>query len=776
MGRAVAPVDPEQRVAVGAGGYTTALIAGEKPPSNHAGQPVKPKVTPEFTRAGGVPTSNDWWSSLIWQFDRAGKHNPYSEPVYAHPLTLKALPGGLGLGGAGTPEITPRSYFFPYQEDLRLGVEGLQAPAARVAGYDDWIVTARWEGEGESPHALTATFGHGLPFVYAEASGGAAVIDLRKDAEVVVFADVPGTVGVTVAGRAYGVFAPTGASWTRLSGDRRLRSDLRGRRYFAVALLPDARPATLARFRKHAFAFVTGARVTWQYDRQHAELRTTFAFQTSQRDSGPTLETTPLVALYPHQWKHLDRDTGSASYPTPRGPMKLMATASFETRLPFGGVLPVLPRPTDASGFKADTLASQVRAAARADDLFPKGLDGTRGTYWTGKSLERISLLAWLADQVGETEVQQDLVAALKRVLEDWFDGQTPNLFYYDKTWATLIGLPSEYRAGWELNDHHFHYGQYVFAAATVARFDPAWAQDGRWGGMVDLLIKDCANTDRKDRRFPFLRHFDAYAGHSWANGPALFPEGNNQESSSEDVNFAAAVILWGELTGKRELRDLGIFLHANLVSAIEQYWFDVDGEDFPEEFDRPALGMVWGAGGKYDTWWDRNPIYVHGINFLPFTGGSLYLGRRPEYVRAQPRGAGRPPTRARPGCGARSSGCTWRWPTPQALAQLRDRPPLRAGVRQQPGVRLPVAARPGQLRPGGHPRDRRRPHLRRPARWRHPPPRGLQRPRPQGARPLLRRGGHGPGPVRAEGGQRAGDRRHRHRGPMRQLAAGGRP
>jgi hypothetical protein len=43
---------------------------------------------------------------------------------------------------------------------------------------------------------------------------------------------------------------------------------------------------------------------------------------------------------------------------------------------------------------------------------------------------------------------------------------------------------------------------------------------------------------------------------------------------------------------------------------------------------------MVWGSGGKYDTWWDRNPAYVHGINLLPFTGGSLYLGHRPDYVR----------------------------------------------------------------------------------------------------------------------------------------------
>jgi endoglucanase Acf2 len=613
------PIDPSTLVAVGAARYTTAAI--ETPPSNFAGAPVQPKVTATFA---GVPTTNDWWSSLIWQYDRGGKRNPFSEPLYAHPLALQAHAQGLGLASPGAPEISSRAYFFPYHQDLSVGVEGLVAADARVESYGDWIVTARW---ASGPRALTATFGHGLPFVYCGIAGGAAQVALPEGAEVRAMGD-GATVMVVVAGRAYGVFGPRGTTWIREG--HRLTNPLHGRDYVSIAALPDDRPATLARFRQHAFAFVTDARVSWRYDAARAEVVTTFAVDTHAREGS---DSTALLALYPHQWKHLGRELGPPAYPSPRGPMKLLAGNRFEIRLPFAGVLPVLPRPA-GHGFDTGDLSAQLRAAARPDDLFPPGLDGTRGTYWTGKSLERVALLAWLADQAGETAARDRFVAAIEAKLDDWFDGRAPNLFRYDGIWHTLIGAPAEYRSGWELNDHHFHYGQYVFAAATVARFDPAWAAPDRAGRFVDLLIGDCANADRADRRFPFLRQFDPYAGHSWANGPALFAEGNNEESSSEDANFATAVILWGALTGRPTVRDLGIFLHANLTAAIDEYWFDVDGQNFPRGFDRAAVGMIWGSGAKYDTWWDRNPIYVHGINFLPFSGGSLYLGRHPAYVR----------------------------------------------------------------------------------------------------------------------------------------------
>src|SRR5262249_35358269 len=35
-------------------------------------------------------------------------------------------------------------------------------------------------------------------------------------------------------------------------------------------------------------------------------------------------------------------------------------------------------------------------------------------------------------------------------------------------------------------------------------------------------------------------------------------------------------------------------------------------------------------------TWWDSNPIMIHGINYLPFQGGSLYLGRHPALVKRE--------------------------------------------------------------------------------------------------------------------------------------------
>jgi endoglucanase Acf2 len=605
------PPDPTSSVAVGKGFYVTKLVGDEKPPSDERGAPATPKVTADFT---GVPTSNDWWSSLIWKFDRGGKANPYSEPMFAHPLAMQAERGGLAIAYPRDVVVDKQGYRYPFAPDLLVGAVGLEAADTRVARYSDWTVTAAW---GDT---FRATLGHGMPFVYVEATGGRARVAARGTIE---YSKLDGEVAtLTVHGHHYALFAPAGARWTARGDAFEVDAP-----HYSVAVLPDRAAATVATFRDHAHVYVTGGTVAWAYEPASSEVVTTYTWQTELHGRRAQINT-PLVALYRHQWMHT-QTPAVASYVSPRGEMKLVAASEVATRLRYDGVMPFLPLVDPAA--KA-ALADHVDSAWRRGKYFPPGMDGKKDSYWSGKSLGRLAILVQLADQSGHTRARADLLRALQNELEDWFDGQAPYLFYYDRTWRTLIGLPSGYFSGSQLNDHHFHYGYFVFAAATVAQFDPAWA--ARYRELVELLIRDAASWDRSDDRFPFLRNFDVYAGHSWANGPALFANGNNEESSSEDVNFAVGTILWGAATGNDKIRDLGVFLHANLAAAIEQYWFDVDDAVFPKQFPRSAIAILWGDGGRYETWWDPSPVFVHGINVLPLTGGSMYLGRRPAYVK----------------------------------------------------------------------------------------------------------------------------------------------
>ena len=83
--------------------------------------------------------------------------------------------------------------------------------------------------------------------------------------------------------------------------------------------------------------------------------------------------------------------------------------------------------------------------------------------------------------------------------------------------------------------------------------------------------------------------------------------------------------------------RDLGVFLYTREVNGAREYWFDEDGDSLPEledwQFDQAT--MVWDNGVAYTTWWTDHPEPVHGINWLPIGGHSLYLGLNTSYADA---------------------------------------------------------------------------------------------------------------------------------------------
>lgn len=619
---------------VGKAFYVTEHPKGGALPQDETGALAQPKITDDFR----LPvTTNDWWTSLIWQWD---KDNPYSEPMYAHPLAMQAEAGGLGLSYPTKLVTDHMRYMYLHDQDLLVGIQNLRSADTKVASYSDWGVTAHWSGRGRS---MRATFAHGLPFTYFTREGSdAAQVRIPQTKELKIWSNAGGVAGLTVRAEGedhhYGLFGPTASEWS-VEG-KALTNSLDGKDYWSVAVLPNADAETLELFRRHAYAFVTDTRVSWTYNEEAATVRTRFEFVSEQKESAEGMRPHPILALYRHQWVNCNAPYLADTYHSPRGKMKLLSAAAFTTEVRWHGVLPIMPHVVGDEGvlpdddFEAGRLERYVDEVYQAEELFPKGLTPVpmRDTYWIGKSLGKHSGVLQIADQIGRHAARDHLIQALKNELQDWFDGRAPHHFYYNELWKTLIGYPDSYMSSGQMNDHHFHYAYFIMSAAIIARFDPVWAE--QWGDFIDLLIADPANWDRQDTRFPFLRQMDPYAGHSWANGPSLFKEGNNQEASSEDTNFSTALILWGAMTGKKHIRDLGIFLHANQVEAIKQYWFDVDGAVIPEAFDKVTLAMVWGAGGWYNTWFDEDPNVLHGINYLPLSGGSLYHGRWPQYVK----------------------------------------------------------------------------------------------------------------------------------------------
>ncbi|MFC5109992.1 glycosyl hydrolase [Kibdelosporangium philippinense] len=613
---------------VGAGGYLDSLPGAGPTGCGSIGSNARTFVTGDAP-SGGVPT-NDWWSSLLWKRnDCTGSDN-----LSAHPLSLKATTGGLGVDYPTTPTITGSpttvgEYHFEHSTDFTIGVAGLSA-TAMVDGWSDWTVKASWANAGRS---LKTTIGHGVPFVYAEATGGNAQLSFQS--APTVWANNGKTLGVTINGHDYALFAPTGATWT-VSGAS-VSSTLAGRGYFSIAVLPTtAQSSTTERtnllnaFAPYAYSFITGTNVSWAFNEATSRLNATYSFTTQAREGSTT---STVAALYPHLWKNLAGGTPIANtYVSPRGQMRVLTNiTSFQTSMVYRGVLPELPA-VGMTGADLTTLNNELNAAGAGDPFAGFGND----TYWTGKGLGRAARLAEIADLVGNNAVRDKMLSAIKARLTDWFTatpGKTARVFGYNSSWGTLIGYPASYGADQELNDHHFHYGYFIAAAATLAKYDPAWASPSQYGGMVDVLIRDANNYDRNDRRFPFLRDFDIFAGHDWASGHANFFAGNNQESSSEGMNFDAALIQFGQATNNKTIRDAGIFQYVTQAAAIAEYWHDNTNSNFPAAFPHNTVGMVWGNGGAYATWFSAEPEMIHGINMLPIAGGSLYLGYNPGYI-----------------------------------------------------------------------------------------------------------------------------------------------
>ncbi|MBJ7255470.1 MAG: hypothetical protein JHD00_02050 [Akkermansiaceae bacterium] len=592
-------------VAAGAGSYSTSLPDGCK---------ALPEKIYKTADLKGPTVTGQWWSSLLWQ--------EFSANMFPHPLGMVCTPEGLAISYPGSGLVGAASAIMgggvTKNGDIKIGLSaGSLFKSAECAAYSDWFVTAEFAA-GDA--MLRTSFGHGSPYVFCTYTGGDPVLRFDQVPQRWAGGEKDSVLGMTVKGNHYGLFGPSGSTWSGLDGSV-MTNLAAGKNYLSIALLPDNKPETLALFKRYAYSHVIDTRVDYQVN--PGKVKATYSFKTKAWEGA---ENGTIFALYPHQWKYTSAKLTDMSYKSVRGEMKVGQGNQFVTEVPIQGVLPMLP-------------AQGIKDRARMLDYLKieaeKPPADFADTYWEGKYLGRLATLSGVAEMVGAPELQKHFVDEIKRRLENWFTASPSEmepLFYYNATWGTLIGSKPSYGSDMPLNDHHFHYGYFIRAAAEVARLDPAWAK--KWEPMVMLIIRDIASPSRTDEMFPYIRCFDKYAGHSWASGDANFADGNNQESSSESLNAWYGMMLWGQATGNKLVRDIGLALFNTERTAVEEYWFDVSGTNYPKDFPNVALGMIWGGKGAFATWFSDDVDCIHGINWLPFTPASIYMGRHPDYVK----------------------------------------------------------------------------------------------------------------------------------------------
>lgn len=329
-----------------------------------------------------------------------------------------------------------------------------------------------------------------------------------------------------------------------------------------------------------------------------------------------------LMTTLPHQRPRLSGVTAEPGlvYTTIRGDSVGVRGEPWQLAYTLPHIGFDAPRPIAQS-----RVAAITSALANDDDFVPAAGTVSEDPYFGGKQLAKLARIALVARALGQDATVETLIARLKPLVEAWLDGTNGDPLVYDSSWGGLITTAGRADAGADFgqgyyNDHHFHYGYHVYAAAVIAREDPAWAAAHE--ADVLALVRDIMNPSEDDPYFPAFRHFDFYEGHSWAAGLYVFGDGRNQESTSEAVNAWYATYLYGLVTENEDLAQLSRVLLAMEIDATQVYW-QVDDEDgiYPAPFsDYHAVGVLWGTKVDATTFFGGNPEFVYGIQIIPVT------------------------------------------------------------------------------------------------------------------------------------------------------------
>mmetsp|Transcript_17043 Transcript_17043/g.35573 ORF Transcript_17043/g.35573 Transcript_17043/m.35573 type:complete len:1400 (+) Transcript_17043:267-4466(+) len=319
------------------------------------------------------------------------------------------------------------------------------------------------------------------------------------------------------------------------------------------------------------------------------------------------------------------------------------------------------------------------------------------GAYAFGKGLARLAQLAHIADVTERANGQEsgnahDLnlgnktssasavsgkstskraYTLLEKYLTLWLLGDGGDGLLYDANLGGIVskqGMEDIYAdfGNGRYNDHHFHYGYVLYAAAVLGRANPDFV--AQYSSYIDAIYYDVAHNsttvthnDEEEIFFPLARHKSWFDGHSFASGLFEFANGKSQESSSEAVNCYYGAYLWAKVRwgGGGESVDFARLLLASEITGAKTYWHMIPQDDknsaesgfansgstnltniqnkivskeigaenwkppvaydsiFQKNYMVGNLGMT---DATCTTWFGTENVYVHLINLMPVT------------------------------------------------------------------------------------------------------------------------------------------------------------
>jgi endo-1,3(4)-beta-glucanase len=539
---------------------------------------------------GLIPATNRWFSSLIF-----GE----TQTIYAYPFSYKTKGKGFEVG---IPKITSseNTVFGLHNTDI---IVGLSSNSHEVSRYDDISVDNIFKDESGEKIA-TVTIAQGHPFVYLRGNKKTEVSFELVNLDSIEWIEKDKAVLFRTNNQSFGIKADS----IRQTTDKSFSVNLLKDDHITIMAIPN-NTNNVQEYIKLADNQLESTKV--EVRKLTDKFDTTYKLELqNDRDS--------ILGLLPHHNQSED-NSELGSFDTLYGQLKMHKGREFK----YEHITRPIPTQLDLSAISEEQ-REKVKLNL-ANDSKTLTLNKT-DSYFGSKELYRAANLLQLAYQLNETEIAMSVQEKLKTALNVWlspYDGRANRYFYYDNNLKGVVGIESSFGSE-EFNDHHFHYGYFIYAASILAEHDSDFLSENK--DTVNLLIADIAAPDGVDN-FPPLRTYDRFTGHSWASGYGNFLDGNNQESSSEAVNAWAAVYRWAKVINNEDLEETAQWLYTNEVEATMLYWLNDqrDQKGFGE-FTHTFVSLVWQGKRDFATFFSPRPQAALGIQLIPMSPAHIYL------------------------------------------------------------------------------------------------------------------------------------------------------